>query len=192
MDAESYRLTLEVIADSIKILGPAIITAIVGYKAGQFQLKQRVEELKRNNEFNARDKIFEFHKEKLAKVDESISNLSEGLGRFSGMALAEREDDLMFTTFVARYLTSYIKVLPFQLNHINDELIKYADEMPREVELISKYLEEAPRIESPSDPEAVQSTIVKLLEIYGSCSHCLRSLIEKEALDIFEPYTSNA
>ena len=189
MDAELYKLTLEVISDSIKILGPAIITAIVGYKAGQFQLKQKVEELQRNNEFKAREKIFEFHKEKLTKVDESISNLSEGLGQFAGMALAERGDDMLFTTFVAKYLTSYIERLPFQLNHINDELQKYADEMSREVELLSRYIEDAPKIQSPSDPEAVQRTIVKLLEIYGSCSHCLRSLIEREALEIFEPYT---
>ncbi len=192
MDAELYKLTLEVISDSIKILGPAIITAIVGYKAGQFQLKLRIEELNKNNEFKAREKIFEFHKEKLTKVDESISKLNDGLGQFAGMALADREDESMITSFVASHLTSYIEGLPFQLNHINDELKKYSNDMPREVALMSQYIKEAPEVKLPSDPEGVQRAIVKLLEMYGSCSHCLRLLIEREALEIFESYTNNA
>lgn len=45
---ESYKLTMEVISEPVKTLGPAIITAILGYKSGQAQLKIKLEELNKN------------------------------------------------------------------------------------------------------------------------------------------------
>jgi hypothetical protein len=51
MDPESYKVTMNVISDAIKILGPAIITAIVGYKVGKYQLLIKMKELNKNNEF---------------------------------------------------------------------------------------------------------------------------------------------
>ena len=69
MGPELYKMTMDVVSDAIKILGPALITAVVGYKAGKSQLLLKIEELNKNNEFKAREKIFDFHKEKLAKAD---------------------------------------------------------------------------------------------------------------------------
>ena len=192
MDAESYKLTIEVLSDAIKILGPAIITAIVGYKVGKSQLLMKVEELNKNNEFKARDRIFAFHKEKLEKVDESIASLNNGLGEFAGMTLADLDDTLNLSSFINKYLVVYINNLPFQLSQINDEVKKHANELSREYDRLQRYIKLADNISIPENPKDALTVITELLEIYGFASHCLRILIEKEALEIFKPYTSNA
>jgi hypothetical protein len=191
MEPELYKLTMEVVSDSIKILGPAIITAIVGYKAGQSQLLLKIEELNKNNEFKARDKLFDFHKEKLVKVDESIASLSEALAAFAGMTAGDDiNNKSVGSLFVDKYVVSYIDGLTFQLNHINDELKKYPADFPRQLEKINKYIKQSDEFEKPITPEDTQVSIVKLIEIYTFCSHCLRLLIEKEAVEIFKPYLS--
>ena len=192
MDLELYKMTMDVLSDAIKILGPALITAVVGYKVGKSQLLLKIEELNQNNEFKAREKIFDFHREKLAKVDESIASLNEGLGQFAGMTLADMDDELNFSSFINKYLVIYIEGIPFQLNHINDEMKQYSCEYPREHEQLNKYMAHTEEIEKPSTPEEAHSTIVELIEIYGFASHCIRLIIEKEALEIFKPYTGNA
>lgn len=192
MDPQLYKLTMDVISDAIKILGPAIITAIVGYKVGRSQLLLKIEEINKNNEFKAREKIFDFYKEKLVKVDQSIANLNEGLGQFAGMTLADFDDELNFSSFINKYLVVYINGLPFQLNHINDALKKYSDEFSREYDRLPGYIKRSQEIKKPNDPESAHNTIVELLEIYEFVSHCFSLLIEKEALEIFKPYIGHA
>jgi hypothetical protein len=190
MDAELYKLTLVVVSDSIKILGPAIITAIVGYKVGQSQLLLKIDELNKNNEFKAREKLFDFHKEKLVKVDESIASLTEALAQFAGMTVGDEiGDESNLTSFVNKYLMLYINGLPFQLNHVNDELKKYPNKFPRELEQVNKYIRQSAKLEKPCTPEDTQTSIVELIETYSYCSHCIRLLIETEAVEIFKPYT---
>lgn len=191
MGPELYKMTMDVVSDAIKILGPALITAVVGYKAGKSQLLLKIEELNKNNEFKAREKIFDFHKEKLAKADESIASLNEGLGQLAGISLADIDDELNFSSFINKYLVVYIEGIPFQLNHINDEMKQYSGEFPRESEQLRKYMVRSEEIERPGTPEDAHSTILELIEIYGFTSHCIRLIIEKEAIEIFKPYTRN-
>ena len=189
MDTESYKVTMNVISDAIKILGPAIITAIVGYKVGKYQLLIKIKELNKNNEFKAREKIFEFHKEKLAKVDESIKGLNEGLGKLAGMAMADFDDKLQISSFVNKYLLVYINGLPFQLKQTYSELKKYSEECNQELDRLQVYLQRAEKVSKPENPEDAHTVIVELIEIYSFASHCIRIIIEKEALEIFKPYT---
>jgi hypothetical protein len=192
MDPQSYKATIDVISDAVKILGPAIITAIVGYKIGKSQLLMKIKELNKNNEFKAREKIFEFHKEKLVKMDESIKNLNEGLGHLVGMTLADLDDKMHLSSFVNKYIVVYINGLPFYLKQTYDELKKYSDEFNHELELLLDYKKRAEHISKPENPEDVQTTIVELIEIHSFANHCNRILIEKEALEIFKPYMVKA
>lgn len=189
MDPESYKVTMNVISDAIKILGPAIITAIVGYKVGKYQLLIKMKELNKNNEFKARDKLFEFHKEKLAKVDESISGLNEGLGQLAGMVMADFDNKLRISSFANKYLLVYINGLPFQLKQTYAELKKYSEECNQELDRLHLYLQRAEKVSKPENLEEAHTVIVELIEIYSFTSHCIRIIIEKEALEIFKPYT---
>ena len=89
MDPLSFKAIMDLLSDVVKILGPATITAVVGYKIGESQLLMKIKELNKNNEFKAREKIFDFHKERLAKIDQSVENLNAGLGNLAGMSLAD-------------------------------------------------------------------------------------------------------
>jgi hypothetical protein len=188
MDTVSYKATIDVISDAVKILGPAIITAIVSYKIGQSQLLMKIKELNKNNEFKAREKIFDFHKEKLEKMDQSIKSLIEGLGQLAGMTLADLDDKMHFSSFVNKYIILYINGLPFYLKQTYDELKKYSGEFNHDLELLQVYKQRAENLSKPENPEDAQTTIVELIEIHSFVSHCNRILIEKEALEIFKPY----
>ncbi len=190
MDPELYKMTMAVVSDSIKILGPAIITAIVGYKAGKSQLLLKLEELNKNNEFTARERIFDFHKEKLAKIDESITILNEGLGQCAGMTLADMDDQMNLSLFVKKYVILYIRDLPYQLDKISDEMEKYSDEFISEREQLREHIERSIDIKEPTTPEEITSVIAELIENYRFVSRCIRLLIEKEAFEIFKPYIS--
>lgn len=55
---------LEVVNDAIKILGPALITGLVGKLSARIQFTARLKELDRNNEFKAREYFFKHYKER--------------------------------------------------------------------------------------------------------------------------------
>ncbi len=192
MNVELYKATMDVVSEAIKILGPAIITAIVGYKVGQSQLLLKIEELNKNNEFKAREKIFDFHKERLSKVDESIASLTEGLGQFAGMTLADMNDEMNFSLFINKYIVLHLNGLPFHLNHIKDELIKYPDEFNRELVRLDVYIRRSIDIRKPKNTGDAISIISELIEIYDFASNCISNLIEKEALKVFKPYICKA
>ena len=189
MDPELYKMSMEVLSDAIKILGPAIITAVVGYTAGQRQMELKIEEVNKSNEFKARDKIFEFHKEKIASCDNSIGSLNSALLEYAGLTLADKDDELSLSSFVGRHLTLHIQGLPFQLEHINDELITCKDKLPKECEKMDRYMQSCLKLKAPESYDEIQESIMELLEIYSFASHCIRMMIEFEALEIFSPYT---
>ncbi|WP_020407413.1 hypothetical protein [Hahella ganghwensis] len=192
MDPEIYKMTMEVLSDAVKILGPAIITAVVGYKAGIRQMELKIDEINKGNEFKARDRIFEFHKEKLATCDKSIGSLNSALLEYAGMSLAVKGDELSLSSFVGRHLTLHIQGLPFQLEHINCELLAYKDRLPKECEKMKGYMQKCVELKTPLSSDEIQETIMELIEIYSFASHCIRMMIEFEALEIFSPYTRNA
>jgi hypothetical protein len=191
MDAELYKLTLDVISDAIKILGPASITGFLVYKQSKAQLDLKIKELDKNNEFKAREKIFDFHKGKLKDVQSSIDSLSSELGQFLGMSAADQDDELKFNNFINRHIANNIKNLPFEIDHVYKELKVYPSDFERELVRIKEELDKAKTLVVPTSPQMVQSTITDLLSIYGFLAHCVRGIIEKDAMLTFKPYIKN-
>jgi len=66
---------LNVIDDAIKILGPALITGMVGYYSASIQFKSRLKELDKNNEFKAREHFYNFYKEQRISSGEEMKPL---------------------------------------------------------------------------------------------------------------------
>lgn len=82
---------LEVIDNAVKILGPALITGLVGYFSARIQFAARLKELDKNNEFKAREYFFRHYKERqklaasgAAQEINRLSKLMSGLklGRY--------------------------------------------------------------------------------------------------------------
>ncbi|MBA6390001.1 hypothetical protein H4J38_04305 [Colwellia sp. BRX10-3] len=188
MDIELYKLTLDVIGDAVKILGPASITGILVFHQSKLRLGLKIKELDKNNEFKAREKIFEFHKDKLNSVQLSIDSLSNELGHYLGMSVADQHNELRLNSFINRHITNNIKNLPFEVSHIHTELKKYPIDFDAELIRMDAEVENIHTLITPTDPQMVQSTITDLLSIYGFLAHCVRCLIEKEAISSFRPY----
>ena len=192
MNAETAKLLIELISDAIKILGPAIITGLVAYKAGKLQLELKIKELYKSNEFKAREKIFEFHKSKLDENSSAMSALSSGLGQVAGMTLADRENEMKFNGFVNGLINVNLLSLPHEFLNVEQEFEKYNNEFHEEKKHIGELKIRLGEIKKPESPEDALYAINELIIIYGYLGRCIRSLIEKEALNIFKPYTGNS
>lgn len=192
MDVETTKLLIELISDAVKILGPAIITGLVAYKAGKLQLELKIKELYKTNEFKAREKIFEFHKSKLDENSSAMGALTSGLGQFAGMTLADREDEMKFNGFVNGLINVHLLSLPHEFYNVESEFEKYAGEFQEEKRHIGELRKKLQNLNKPESPEEALCIINELLTIYGYLGRCIRSLIEKEALNIFKPYTGNS
>jgi len=65
MDMESVKIITEGIVEIAKtlgpVLGPAIITALVGYKVGKSQIEVKLRELEKTHAYSASEKLFEYY-----------------------------------------------------------------------------------------------------------------------------------
>ena len=95
----------DVALESVKILGPAIITALAAYFTAKFQFKIKVKEIVESNKFRAHERIFDFHKSKYDLFDKAILNINEGFGFFAGLSLSEQNEQGEIKRFVAKYLS---------------------------------------------------------------------------------------
>jgi hypothetical protein len=192
MEPELYKLTLEVISDAIKILGPALITGFIAYKTGRAQHELHLKELDKSNEYKAREKLFDFHKSKLEENNTSMAGLANELGQFAGMTAAQIEDDSYLDKFVRGHLSTYIENLPFQIAHIKKEMSNYPGEFSQEYERMVSFEKSVLNLKTPSNSDEVLNLIHELYKVYGFLGHCIRVITEVEASKIFEPYLKNA
>ncbi|MBU4510210.1 hypothetical protein KJ830_04075 [bacterium] len=58
MDIEGVKTITEGIVEIAKILGPAIITALVGYKVGKSQIEVKLRELEKTHAYSASEKLW--------------------------------------------------------------------------------------------------------------------------------------
>jgi len=192
MEPELYKLTLEVVSDAIKILGPAIITGFIAYKTGRSQHELKLKELDKTNEYKAREKIFDFHKGKLEENKAVMANLGNELGQYAGMTAADLEDDSKMSQFVRGQLSSYIDNLPFEISHIKKEMELYPGKFDQEEKRMKEIEGSVQKLKKPTNSNEVLDVIRELYRIYGFLGHCIRMLIEFEAGNIFDPYLKNA
>jgi hypothetical protein len=82
---------LNVIDNAIKILGPALITGMVGYFSASVQFTTRLKELDKNNEFKAREHLYNFYKEQRISSGEGVKPT---LNMLENILIATASDDL--------------------------------------------------------------------------------------------------
>lgn len=191
MEYESIKLITEFLSDAVKILGPAIITGLVAYKVGQFQLELKLKEITKNNEFKAREKVFEFHKTKLEENSKAMESLGNALGQFAGISLADYDDALKFRSLVNGLIMVHLVSLPYEFYNVESEFEKYNSEFEREKLRVEELKQQFSKLNRPETTEEALSVINELFVIYGFLGRCIRILIEKEALNIFSTYTKN-
>lgn len=174
--------------ESVKILGPAIITALAAYFTARFQFKIKVKELVEANKFKAHERIFDFHKNKYDLFDEAILKINEGFGFFAGLSLSEKNEAGEIKRFVAKYLSIYIETAPLDLKQLIVDFSSVADTHALEFERLNRQLLIAEDIKIPKNQEEINDVIVKLLVIYGFANYCGKILTERKTVGVFDKY----
>lgn len=178
----------DVALESVKILGPAIITALAAYFTAKFQFKIKVKEIVESNKFRAHERIFDFHKSKYDLFDKAILNINEGFGFFAGLSLSEQNEQGEIKRFVAKYLSVYIETAPLDLKQLIDEFYHVSELHALEFERLNRQLLIAEGISTPTNQEENNDVIVKLLVIYGFANYCGKILTERQVVSIFDKY----
>ena len=86
MSPDELAVVKDILLDAIKILGPAIITAIVGYKYGKLQVTLKLKEMDKAHEFGAREHLFNYYKERSKSLLERQGQLNASLNELMGIA----------------------------------------------------------------------------------------------------------
>lgn len=182
MDKEIFQLLITNTADVLKILGPAIITGVVGYFAGKAQLEIKIHELEKSNEFKAKEKIFDYLKEKLSKSHESLAELEGSFGQIAGMS--DEDDTYEDNKFIYSQVANYVENLPYEIRNIRKGLNSYKENYTDELELVDKLEENYINIKVPTDHETLLNTINELIKAHRLIIHCFNALVENQAMQI--------
>jgi len=82
MDIEGVKTITEGIVEISKILGPAIITALVGYKVGKSQIEVKLRELEKTHAYSASEKLFSYYQNREKELNEAYNSIIKIWGFF--------------------------------------------------------------------------------------------------------------
>lgn len=184
---EILAVIREISLEAIKVLGPAIITAVVGYRMGKVQLDLKLREVSLNSELTARTSLFEYYKEKLSRLDKEYQRLSEELSRFLGLTTSS-EDDAPELIVFQEIVRHYVSILPIEIKMVRSDMEKFGlmnNDFYRELENIINY--DKSLIED-INPQAFLVNVMSFLEAYHLLYRCTGLLLEKQAEQLFSPY----
>jgi len=181
-------MSSELILDVVKILGPAIVTAIVSYKVAKIQIDIKKIEVTKNNQYKAREKIFDYEKEKIEKIETSTNELRNMLYSMAGYiseGISKNDTNWLFFSSTVKnkitVLASEFKSLSFKLS---EQRINYEDEY----EELEGFVKEIDCNPLSLEPDSLQETIMRLIDMYTFIGSCLQSIAESEAKKIFQEY----
>lgn len=183
---------LAVISDAIKILGPALITAYVAYKATKAQMTLKLKEMDKSHEFGARKYIYNHYKERSRQLLKSYEGLNNGLGTLMGYtigySLGDKENAAEFMQTMSNTIRSFSTLAPMELRITKKEMEKKRLHDTSEFAELDSYIEKVKNLNQEDSMSALQKNIVFLLEIYAYLYYCQQLLLEKESDKIFQKY----
>lgn len=188
MDTEILRTISSISTDAIKILGPAAITAFVGFKAGKAQLELKIKEMESSNKFKAREHLFKYHKEWQSHISRRYDQLTETLGSIAGVMAADKDGEMGLNPFALKFFGSYIKSAPHDVEMAIRDLENYKEKYKLEYELLLEHKIQTYSLRRAGDIDTVFRTIADLIEIYGHLNRCAHLLVEEEAKKALKPY----
>jgi hypothetical protein len=182
-----------IISDAIKILGPASLTAWLGYKAAKVQFDIKLREVDKSHEFNAREHLFQLFRERSNRLHKGFSNLMQSLGELvtNAAVLTEFEEDNFkgFRQSLNTLIVHMCNLTPMNVKVTKIELEKAGlDDIPEFQELdscISKIMTLSK--DDSSVPGLIQNTGA-LLEVYALITYCNDLVIDKQTEDVFSKY----
>lgn len=85
MDIQSVQIITNGIVEVAKIVGPALVTAVFGYKIGKSQYEGKLKELEKKHAYFASEKLFKYYQNRGKELDGSYKNISGSMGFLLGL-----------------------------------------------------------------------------------------------------------
>ncbi|WP_018016427.1 hypothetical protein [Teredinibacter turnerae] len=190
METEVATKLIEFFSDAVKIIAPALITGVVAHRLGEIQGKYKLKEVEKGNTFKAREKLFDYHRDKIKENTKAISDLTSALAEFSGYSSVDSKDELGSGKYIKGMLKNYLSNLEFSINYAQSDIDQYPSEFAEERKRLSALKKDTSKFISPESPEDVISFCNDLIGAYMGVGHITRLMMEKETLDVFKEYTS--
>ncbi len=176
-------------SEAIKILGPAIITGLLGFFTGRLDYKRRLNDINSQQEFSARESLFKFKKERYQNMLESVSTFNNGIGQLCGMLTSAESssDNQAHLLGAIRALQFLVPTLQDQAHSVMDtfkETKSYAQEKAR----INDCLEYLAHYEEPKELKEALDIIIKLQQYSFIISKVSGEALEAEMEEIFKKY----
>ena len=175
MDIESVKTITDGIVEVAKILGPAIITALVGYKVGKSQIEVKLRELEKSHAYSASEKLFEYYQNREKELDESYKSINKDMGFLLGMTSSLTSDDNLSNETIKMY-DLYEKTLPYQIKLTLRDLKKYSLQETEEFRKLESLLHQ----KSLQDQKKNWGDkVFYLLEVYFYLQICNKMILEE-------------
>jgi len=189
MDPNVVEAISSVSTEAIKILGPAIITGLVGLKIGKHQLELKLKEIEKNNSFKAREHLFKYYKDWQETIKGKYDELTTALGTITGMAAAVKgHEETGITPVMYKFFNYYVKSVPHDVNLTIRDFEPYKEHYNLEYELLEHYKIKVGALSATEDVSELIESVTDLLEIYGHLNRCAHLLVEKQAKLALQPY----
>jgi len=181
MDIESVKTITNGFVEVAKYLGPAVITAVFGYKIGKSQLEGKLKELDKKNTYSASEKLFEYYQNREKELEESYKNIEENMGFLLGvdmgmdMALdsTEDKDSLNKTLKIYKF---YERILPYQIKQTIKDLEKYSLQETDEFKKLKSFLDQNVLDDQKNN---LSDKIAFLLEVYFYLQICNKIVLKE-------------
>jgi hypothetical protein len=188
-------LNHENISDAIKIVAPALITALATYFAMRLQLKIKLEEIREDHNFQARTSLFQYAKERyqLEQCDyEKVQgNFSILIGRAVGSPGNTSAGLTNKTEMAARMLFSESQSLGHEIELSKTQLKEAGLIDEAYSNRLDALARNFPFVKVASNLPELESNIAQTMEIRSYLSKC-RQAVYKKAMDrILAPYLKN-
>jgi len=193
MDPTLAQLIGSVSIEAVKIVGPAVVAAVVAYKAASLQFKSTLLQLRETNQFAARQHLFDYYKERQKRFSEGYASLVESLGQALGFNAALSDDEPNAATkAIQDSFTSLAKLhlgaAPFEIKLVlRDMKAKSLDQIEEYVDLEEKSATLS-ELSMGSDFESMRAAVIAMIEVYAALERCNQLLLEREMDRLFSKY----
>lgn len=193
MDPQTVIAIKDVLLDSVKILGPAIITAFVTYRVMSTQSAMKLQSLARTHEYEARTSLFKFYRKRRAKEGEAIAKIgslyAETLGGIAGIESSGAENSLTeLKPMLSDSLYLYYLMIPYELEKILQDLEGKKLNESKVYEALCCYRGNFKNGPDFTSYKTAKESMQELLEIYYLLLTATEMLEEQAMLAAIEKY----
>jgi hypothetical protein len=180
----------DILLDAVKILLPATITAVLAYKITKNQMNFKLKEISRNLEFDSREHLFNYYKERSRRLLKKHDKLNESLSRLMGFAIGyssvAEKDAIDFLKRVGVTIRNFSRVALMDSRITKKEMGKNGLNNISEFSELDSYVDEVRKIDYSENLSALQKNIVTLIEIYSHLHYCQQLMLEKQIIRYFK------